>query len=262
MEKHRPLVALFSYFSIDFLIPKQMICIKELSFSYPDGTRAIDNITLDITRGSSTGIVGANGAGKSTLVNHLNGYYLPQKGSITIDRLKVEKKQLDQLHQLVGLVFQNPDDQLFTARLYDDIAFGPENLGIEPEKIKALVEKALRELNLWHLRDKPPSHLSQGEKRFAAFAAVLVMKPEVIVMDEPTADLDPKNRRKLINLVQGLKNTTITVSHDLDFIWDTCQRVCIMNEGRIAADGPTREILGNRELLESNSLELPLRLQG
>ena len=261
MGNHRPLDALFSCFSIDFLIPTLMISIKELSFSYPDGTRAIDNITLSITRGSSIGIVGANGAGKSTLVNHLNGYYLPQKGSIMIDGLKVDKKHLDRIHQLVGLVFQNPDDQLFTARVYDDIAFGPENLGTEPEKIRGLIEKVLTELNLWHLRDKPPSHLSQGEKRFAAFAAVLVMKPEVIVMDEPTADLDPKNRRKLINLVQRLKNTTITVSHDLDFIWDTCQRVCIMNRGRIAADGPTREILGNKALLESNSLELPLRLQ-
>ncbi len=262
MENHRPLVALFSFFSIDILIPTLMISIKELSFSYPDGTRAIDNITLSITRGSSIGIVGANGAGKSTLVNHLNGYYLPQKGSITIEGQKVEKKHLDRIHQLVGLLFQNPDDQLFTARVYDDIAFGPENLGTEPEKIRGLIEEVLRELNLWHLRDKPPSHLSQGEKRFAAFAAVLVMKPEVVVMDEPTADLDPKNRRKLINLVNGLKNTTITVSHDLDFIWDTCQRVCIMNQGRIAADGATREILGNRALLESNSLELPLRLQG
>ena len=239
-----------------------MISIKELSFSYPDGTMAIENITLEISRGSSTGIVGANGAGKSTLVNHLNGYYLPQKGSIMIDGLKVDKKHLDRIHELVGLVFQNPDDQLFTARVYDDIAFGPENLGTEPEKIRELIKEVLRELNLWHLRDKPPSHLSQGEKRFAAFAAVLVMKPEIIVMDEPTADLDPKNRRKLINLVQRLKNTTITVSHDLDFIWDTCQRVCIMNQGRIAADGPTKEILGNKALLESNSLELPLRLQG
>ena len=239
-----------------------MICIEGVSFSYPDGTRALDHISLAIEDGCSIGLVGANGAGKSTLVNHLNGYFLPQEGRISIGPVTVCKKQLDQLHKLVGLLFQNPDDQLFTARLYDDIAFGPENFGIDQARVAALVEGTLRELNLWELRDKPPAHLSQGEKRFAAFATVLVMKPEVIVMDEPTADLDPKNRRKLINLVNGLTTTKITVSHDLDFIWDTCQRVCIMNRGSIAADGPAKEILSNRTLLEANHLELPLRLQG
>lgn len=238
-----------------------MIIIERLSFSWPDGTRAIDRITLAIAKGSSVGIVGANGAGKSTLVNHLNGYFLSQEGSISIGGIVVSKKNLDRIHKMVGLLFQNPDDQLFTARLYDDVAFGPENLGIDRGKIAVLVEERLRELNLWELRDKAPAHLSQGQKRFASFATVLVMDPEVIVMDEPTADLDPKNRRKLINLVNGLGITKITVSHDLDFVWDTCQRVCIMNQGRIVADGLTREILGNRELLEANSLELPLRLQ-
>lgn len=238
-----------------------MIAIEGLSFSYPDGTRAIDRMDLRITEGSSLGIVGANGAGKSTLVNHLNGYHLPREGSISIGGISVNKKNLDRIHKMVGLLFQNPDDQLFMARLYDDVAFGPENLGLPRADIATLVEESLRELNLWELRDKPPAHLSQGQKRFASFAAVLVMKPEVIVMDEPTADLDPKNRRQLINLVNGLAITKITVSHDLDFIWDTCQRVCIMNRGRVVADGPTRDILGNRELLEANSLELPLRLQ-
>ncbi len=238
-----------------------MISIEGLCFSWPDGTKAIDHISLGIAKGSSVGIVGANGAGKSTLVNHLNGFFLPQEGSISIGGTGLNKKNLDRIHKLVGLLFQNPDDQLFTARLYDDVAFGPENLGMNPAAIATVVETALRELNLWDLRDRPPAHLSQGQKRFASFATVLVMKPEVIVMDEPTADLDPKNRRKLINLVNGLGITTITVSHDLDFIWDTCQRVCIMNKGRITADGLTKEILSNRELLEANSLELPLRLQ-
>ena len=238
-----------------------MISIQNLSFSWPDGTRAIDRITLAIAKGSSMGIVGANGAGKSTLVNHLNGYFLPQEGSISIGDTVVSKKNLDQIHRLVGLLFQNPDDQLFTARLYDDVAFGPENLGMDRAMMATLIEEWLRELNLWELRNKPPAHLSQGEKRFAAFASILVMQPEVIVMDEPTADLDPKNRRKLINLINGLKMTKITVSHDLDFVWDTCQRVCIMNHGRIVEEGPTKNILSQRELLEANSLELPLRLQ-
>ena len=239
-----------------------MITIEVLSFSYPDGTMALEGINLAIAEGAATGIVGANGAGKSTLVNHLNGYYLAEEGTISINGVRISQKNLDRIHQLVGLVFQNPDDQLFTARLYDDIAFGPENLGVPKEEIARRVETVLRELNLWELRNKAPSHLSQGEKRFAAFATVLVMQPEVIVMDEPTSDLDPKNRRKLINLVNHLQKTTITVSHDLDFIWDTCQRVCIMNRGRIVAEGPAKEMLSNRELLESNNLELPLRLQG
>ena len=238
-----------------------MISIEGLSFSWPDGTKAIDHITLTVAEGDSVGIVGANGAGKSTLVNHLNGYFLPQKGSISIGGTALNKKNLDKIHKMVGLLFQNPDDQLFTARLYDDVAFGPENLGINPADIATLVEEALRELNLWELRNKPPAHLSQGQKRFASFATVLVMNPDVIVMDEPTADLDPKNRRKLINLVNELEKTKITVSHDLDFIWDTCQRVCIMNQGRITAEGATKEILSNREMLEANNLELPLRLQ-
>ncbi|NTW11096.1 MAG: energy-coupling factor ABC transporter ATP-binding protein [Chlorobiaceae bacterium] len=238
-----------------------MITIDQLGFTYPDGTRAISNISLTFEAGSSTGIVGANGAGKSTLVNHLNGYYLPMEGKISIDGMQYCRDKLDHVRRDVGLLFQNPDDQLFMARLYDDIAFGPENLGMEDGEIKTLVEETLIELDLWELREKPPSHLSQGQKRFAAFAAVLVMDPKVIVMDEPTSDLDPRNRRKLINLVNSLAKTRITVSHDLDFIWDTCERVCIMKDGRIAADGPARDILSQRELLEKNSLELPLRLQ-
>jgi len=238
-----------------------MISIQNLSFTYPDGTTALLNITIDIPNNSSTGIVGANGAGKSTLVNHFNGYFLPQTGSISIEKDVINKKNLDVIRKKVGLVFQNPDDQLFTARLYDDIAFGPENLGMPPTEIARVVEASLRDINLWELRDKPPSHLSQGQKRFAAFAAVLVMNTTILVMDEPTSDLDPGNRRKLITLVNSLVKTKITVSHDLDFIWDTCQRVCLMNNGRIVADGPTGKILGCRELLEANNLELPLRLQ-
>jgi cobalt/nickel transport system ATP-binding protein len=239
-----------------------MITIDQLGFTYPDGTRALDRISCRFHEGTSTGIVGANGAGKSTLVNHLNGYYLPMEGKISVGGIDYCRKNLDSIRRDVGLLFQNPDDQLFMARLCDDIAFGPENLGMPAEEIKTLVKETLFKLDLWELRNKPPSHLSQGQKRFAAFAAVLVMDPKVIVMDEPTSDLDPRNRRKLINLVNSLHKTRITVSHDLDFIWDTCEHVCIMTGGRIAARGAAKEILSSRELLESNNLELPLRLQG
>ena len=239
-----------------------MIDIEQLAFTYPDGTRALDGVTLQIGKGESTGIVGANGAGKSTLVSHLNGWFLPQKGTIRIDGIEIDNRNRESIRKMVGLLFQNPDDQLFTARLYDDVMFGPTNLGMERGAAESETEKLLREFGLWELRNKPPAHLSQGQKRFAALVTVLVMQPSILVMDEPTSDLDPRNRRKLIGLIQSLEVTTVTVSHDLDFIWETCHKVCIMNSGRIVARGPSRELLSNRELLEDNGLELPLRLQG
>jgi cobalt/nickel transport system ATP-binding protein len=235
--------------------------IENLQFAYPDGTQALDGISLSIASGESIGIVGANGAGKSTLVNHLNGYYLPQTGSIHINNELLTKKTQENIRRIVGVVFQNPDDQLFSARLFDDIAFGPENLGIDIDAIQQIVEKTMKDLAIWELRDKSPAHISHGQKRFAAFASILVMKPSVIVMDEPTSDLDPHNRRKLISLVNNLNATRITVSHDLDFVWDTCERVIVLTRGRIAADGPAHEILASKDIMESNGLELPLRLQ-
>jgi len=238
-----------------------MVDIDDLKFTYPDGTKALDGSSLKIASGESVGIVGANGAGKSTLVNHLNGYYLPQEGSITIDAMQLTKKSQEEIRRVVGVVFQNPDDQLFGARLYDDIAFGPENLGVAIAELQQDVERIMKELGLWDLRDKSPAHISHGQKRFAAFASVLVMKPGVVVMDEPTSDLDPRNRRKLIHLVRELKATRITVSHDLDFIYETCSKVGLMTSGKIVAYGSTEEILTNQLLLESNGLELPIRLQ-
>ncbi len=239
----------------------EAVKIEQLGFSYPDGTSALANVSIAINQGERVGIVGSNGAGKSTLVNHLNGYFLTQKGSIHINGIPLSKKTQEEIRRHVGVVFQNPDDQLFMTRLYDDIAFGPKNLGMSQDKIDIAVEKVLHELNLWELRDKPSMHISQGQKRFAAFATVLVMEPSIIVVDEPTSDLDPRNRRKLIRLMNNLKATCITVSHDLDFIWDTCERVLVMSAGKVVADGKTKEILSDESLLKSNSLELPIRLQ-
>lgn len=239
-----------------------MIDIEKLAFTYPDGTRALDGLSLRVKRGESVGIAGSNGAGKSTLVSHLNGWHLPQSGSVRIGGVVAGRKTVEEIRKKVGLVFQKPDDQLFMARVYDDVLFGPSNLGMSESESRAEAERLLRLFGLWELRDKPPAHLSQGQKRFAALAAVLVMKPELLVMDEPTSDLDPRNRRMLIGLLNDLQTTKLTVSHDLDFIWETCPRVCIMNKGKIIADGPTKQILADRELLESNGLELPLRLQG
>jgi cobalt/nickel transport system ATP-binding protein len=239
-----------------------LIDIEQLAFTYPDGTRALDGLDLRVVKGESVGIAGSNGAGKSTLVSHLNAWHLPQAGSARIGGIAVEQKTVEKIRRMVGLVFQKPDDQLFMARVYDDVLFGPSNLGMEEAASRAEAERLLRMFGLWELRDKPPAHLSQGQKRFAALAAVLVMKPELLVMDEPTSDLDPRNRRMLIGLVNNLPTTKLTVSHDLDFIWETCTRVCIMNKGKIIANGPTKDILADRELLEANGLELPLRLQG
>lgn len=239
----------------------EAVKIEQLGFSYPDGTTALDNISISINESEKIGIVGSNGAGKSTLVNHLNGYFLPQKGEIRIKGIQLSKKTQEEIRRHVGVVFQNPDDQLFMTRLYDDVAFGPKNLGMPAGEIDMAIEKVLHELNLWELRNKPSMHMSQGQKRFAAFATVLVMQPSIIVVDEPTSDLDPRNRRKLIRLMNNLKATCITVSHDLDFIWDTCERVLIMASGKVVADGKTKEILSDESLLKGNNLELPIRLQ-
>jgi len=238
-----------------------IVSIENLSFAYPDGINALSNISLDIQKGEKVGIAGANGAGKSTLLHHLNGYYLPVQGSVTIDSLKVTRKNLEKIRQIVGLVFQNPDDQLFMARVYDDIAFGLKNLGIKGNDLEQRIEAVLQEFQLHHLQDRPPSHLSQGQKRFAAIASVMVMNPPVLIMDEPTSDLDPRNRRKLIDLMHRLSLTIIIVSHDLDFLWDTCNRIVILSKGAIAADGPAQEILSCNDVLQLNDLELPLRLQ-
>jgi cobalt/nickel transport system ATP-binding protein len=239
-----------------------MVRVERLSFRYPDGKAALVDVSLAVSKGERAGIIGANGAGKSTLVSHLNGWFLPQSGSITIGGTESSRKNSETIRRCAGLVFQNPDDQLFMARIHDDILFGPENLGMDKRSSREEAERLLREFGLWEHRDKPPSHLSQGQKRFAAIASVLVMHPSVLVMDEPTSDLDPRNRRKLIDLVNTLEGTIIIVSHDLDFIWDTCSTVFLLSEGSIASRGMAREILGNRQLLEKHGLELPLRLQG
>jgi cobalt/nickel transport system ATP-binding protein len=237
------------------------ISIKDLGFTYGDGTRALETITLDIAFGESVGIAGGNGAGKSTLVHHCNGYFIPQQGTVSINETVLTKKTQEAIRKIVGLVFQNADDQLFMSSVYDDIMFGPQNMGVQGDALKSAVDNTMHDLGLWHLKDKAPSHLSAGQKRFCAFATVLVMQPKILVMDEPTSDLDPRHRRQLMDLVRKLDITKITVSHDLDFIWDTCERTIIMNCGRVVADGLTKDVLSNEVMLQENGLELPLRLQ-
>ncbi len=239
-----------------------LVIAESLSFTYPDGTRALSDVSFQIHHGDSVGIIGPNGAGKSTLINHLNGYLIPSSGIARIGDIVINKKTRRDIRKTVGVVFQNPDDQLFMSRIYDDVAFGPENLGLPPETIEARVKTALDMLGMWELRHKPPHHLSDGQKRAAAIATVLSMRPDVLVMDEPSSNLDPKSRRKIINFLNGFEHTKIVVSHDLDFIWDTCKRTLLLKAGKVEADGDTVDILKNKELLESCNLELPFRFQG
>lgn len=234
---------------------------NDVHYQYPDGTAALNGLSLRITHGESVGIVGANGAGKSTFLMHTNGFMLPQRGSITIGDLTLNTKTRQEIRKKVGLIFQNPDDQLFMPTVFDDVAFGPLNLGLSPERISETVLKALETVDCMALKDKPPHHLSGGQKSAVAIASVLAMQPDILVMDEPASHLDPKSRRALINLLRHFHHTKIIASHDLDLILDICERCIIIKGGKVVADGPAEEMLSNRQLLEENNLELPLSFQ-
>jgi cobalt/nickel transport system ATP-binding protein len=238
-----------------------IIEFNDVHFAYPDGTQALKGVGFRITHGEAVGIVGANGAGKSTLISHMNGYLLPAKGTITIGDMQIRKSTLVKARKTVGVVFQNPDDQLFMPTVFEDVAFGPLNLGMTKERIVERVDEALTTVGCLHLKDKPPHHLSLGQKRAVTIAAVIAMQPDILVMDEPAAGLDPKSRRQLINLLKGFKHSKIIASHDLDLILETCERCIVIGDGRIKADGPARELLLNEALLNENNLELPLSKQ-
>jgi cobalt/nickel transport system ATP-binding protein len=238
-----------------------IVDFKQVNFRYPDGTEALKDITFRITHGESVGLVGANGAGKSTLLLQMNGYLLPSKGMIRIGDLDLTKKTRQEIRKKVGVVFQNPDDQLFMPTVYEDVAFGPLNLGINADRVAERVHTALETVGCLQLKEKPPHHLSGGQKKAVAIATVLAMEPDILVMDEPSSDLDAKSRRYLINLLRGFKHTKILASHDLDFILETCDRCFVIKNGRMVADGQAFTILRNQQLLEENNLELPLSLQ-
>jgi cobalt/nickel transport system ATP-binding protein len=238
-----------------------IIEFKDVFFRYPDGTEALKGVHFRITHGESVGIVGANGSGKSTLLQHMNGYLLPTSGTVTIGDLNLTRKTRQEIRKKVGIVFQNPDDQLFMPAVFDDVAFGPLNLGLDEAHVRERVDKALAMVNGLALRDKPPHHLSAGQKSAVAIAAVMAMEPDILAMDEPAATLDPKSRRRLITLLKGFTHSKIIASHDLDLILDVCERCIVIGDGKVVADGPAAEILSNRTMLEENSLELPLSFQ-
>ncbi len=234
---------------------------KNVSFRYPDGTPALQDVSFRITHGESVGIIGANGAGKSTLLLHMNGYLLPTSGTINIGDLYLTGKTRQEIRRKVGIVFQNPDDQLFMPTVYEDVAFGPFNLGLDETAVRQRVEAALNLVNGLDLQHKPPHHLSCGQKAAVAIASVMAVQPDILAMDEPAANLDPKSRRLLINLLRTFEHSKIIASHDLDLILDVCHRCIVIREGRVVADGVSREILSNQTLMEENNLELPLSLQ-
>jgi cobalt/nickel transport system ATP-binding protein len=234
---------------------------KGVCFRYPDGTDALRGVSFRITHGEAVGIVGANGAGKSTILMHMNGHLLPSAGSVTIGDLELRKQTRQEVRRKVGIVFQNPDDQLFMPTVFDDVSFGPLNLGMSPESAQERVHEALKTVNCLGLENKPSHHLSAGQKSAVAIASVLAMDPDILVMDEPAANLDPKSRRALINMLKTFAHSKIIASHDLDLILDVCSRCIVIRNGIVIADGPSNEILSNETLLEDNNLELPLSLQ-
>jgi cobalt/nickel transport system ATP-binding protein len=243
-------------------VSHHIIEVNDLRYTYPDGTAALSGITFRITHGETVAIVGANGAGKSTLLLHLNGCLIPQVGTVRIGDFPLTRKTLPHVRRTVGMVFQNPDDQLFMPVVYDDVAFGPLNLGLPPEDVEERVMNALAIVGATHLKDRPPYRLSGGEKRSVSIASVLSMSPSILVMDEPTSNLDPKARRQLIELLKAFTHTIIVATHDLDMVLDLCARTMVLKGGQIVADGATWGILQDEQLLDSSNLEKPLRLQG
>jgi cobalt/nickel transport system ATP-binding protein len=234
---------------------------QDVHFTYPDGTVGLAGISFRITHGESVAFVGANGAGKSTLLMHLNGCLYPTNGTVYVGDFPVTKKTAAVIRRTVGMVFQDSDDQLFMPTVFEDVAFGPMNLGLIGDELEAVVTGALRRVDAEHLRDRPPFKLSVGEKRRVAIAAVLAMSPDILVMDEPSSSLDPRSRRELIELLQTFEHTKIIATHDLDMALQLCPRTIVLGRGKVLADGPTQEIFVNDDLLTQSRLEKPLSMQ-
>lgn len=238
-----------------------LVEVRDLRFAYPDGTEALSGVTFRIHHGESVAIVGANGAGKSTLLLHLNGCLAPRQGMVRVGDIPLTEKTLADVRRTVGMVFQDPDDQLFMPTVYDDVAFGPLNMGLPFEDVDARVGSALATVGASHLAKRPPYRLSGGEKRLVAIATVLAMSPDILVLDEPTSNLDPRARRDLITLLKSFEHTKIIATHDLDMVMDLCGRTIVMHQGHVLADGPSTEIFTDDALLEAGRLERPLSMR-
>lgn len=237
------------------------LILDDIHFAYPDGNNVLEGLSLRAEAGESIGLVGANGAGKSTLLLLLMGILWPQKGRIEVLGQALDKRTVQQIRRQVGLVFQDSDDQLFCATVGEDVAFGPRNAGLDAAAVEQAVVSALEQTGVTALRDRAPYKLSGGEKRLAAISSVLSMDPAILIMDEPSSSLDPRARRNLIGLLRRLPQTKLITSHDLDLVWDVCDRVIVLQGGRAIADGAAKTVLSDEALLQSAGLELPLRLQ-
>ena len=237
-----------------------MIEFKDVSFSYEKSNPVIKNLSFKIEKGESVGLIGANGAGKSTIMKLLLGLVFGE-GTILIDSLEMNKDNLSEIRKKLGFVLQNSDNQMFMPTVFEDMMFAPLNYGMSKEDAERKVDLILERLNLSYLKNRYNHKISGGEKRMAAIATILAMEPEAVLMDEPTSALDPYNRRIVINTINEMEETKIITSHDLDMILDTCNRVILISGGTLIADGPSEVILKDKELLEANHLELPLRFQ-
>ncbi len=231
--------------------------LEHLHFTYPDGFEALKGIDLRIGRGEKVALVGPNGAGKSTLMLHLNGIHTPTHGTVRIGGTTVDRASVKRIRAEVGLVFQDPDDQLFSPTVLEDVAFGPIHMGVPPDEIHGRVERALAAVGMSGFERRVPHRLSLGQRKRVALATVLTMDPSVLVFDEPSAGLDPRGRRELIALLDGLHQTLLVSTHDMRLVDEVFPRMVVMDDGRIVADGPTATLLADDALLDAHGLERP-----
>jgi cobalt/nickel transport system ATP-binding protein len=237
------------------------LVIEDLAFAYPDGNQALFGVNLKVKRGERVALLGPNGAGKTTLILHLNGILNSGHGRVFVADKLVDTKDKDGLKQIrskIGIVFQDPDDQLFMPTVGQDVAFGPYNMGARDSELDKIVDDALSLVGMLEYKDRPPHHLSFGQRRRVAVATVLAMKPEILVLDEPSSNLDPASRRELADILRSLEITMIMVTHDLPYAYELCERSLILSGGVIAADGKTKDLLIDVELLKEHRLEMPV----
>jgi cobalt/nickel transport system ATP-binding protein len=231
--------------------------VRGLAYAYPDGHQALYGVDLHVHPGERVALLGPNGAGKTTLVLHLNGILTAGAGSVTVNGLPVTSGNLQEIRRRVGIVFQDPDDQLFLGTVRQDVAFGPANLGLRGDALERRVLESLGKVGMSDFVDRPPHHLSFGQRRRVAVATVLAMEPEILVLDEPSSNLDPASRRELAEILRSLEVTVLMVTHDLPYALQLCSRSVVLSDGVVVADGPTYEVLTDDELMRAHRLELP-----
>ncbi|MDA3936170.1 MAG: ATP-binding cassette domain-containing protein [Actinomycetota bacterium] len=231
--------------------------LRDIEYAYPDGTHALNGVNLSIARGERVALLGPNGAGKSTLILHINGIVRASSGSVTINGTVLSDETVRGIRADVGLVFQDPDDQLFMTTVYDDVAFGPLNMGLNNDEVDRRVHEALHAVGLADSASRPGQHLSFGQKKRVALATVFAMSPALLVLDEPTSNLDPRAKREMVALLEKLDTTLVVATHDMELAWHLCQRAVVVDGGRVVADGPSDKIMTDEQLLHQHGLELP-----